>query len=215
MQSDPIEPEEESEYYTLPEEALQYLPEEWKNQLQSMADNGRIALETVEKELSQLSRISNSFTSLAALKHAQKRLSEYKFDTNMDAVMELDMLTTAFVVAYVRLHQGGNGSGFDRDILPEELRRVHDEIIDVRNKRFAHNDDHHSVSNSLGLQFDGNRFFVKFGLMLGYHIGGATEWSELVGFLDRFTVERMKKVFERLTQKTGYEWVMPTGPAPE
>lgn len=36
----------------------------------------------------------------------------------MDAIMELDMLTTAFVVAYVRLHQGGNGSGFDRHNLP-------------------------------------------------------------------------------------------------
>jgi hypothetical protein len=215
VQSDPIETEEGSEFYTLPEEAFQYLPEEWRNQFQSMADNGRTALEAVEKEFLQLSRISNSFTSLVALKHAQKRLSEYRFDTNMDAVMELDMLTTAFVVAYVRLHQGGNGSGFDRDILPEKLRRVHDQIIDVRNKRFAHNDDHHSVSNSLGIQFDGNRFFLKFGLTLGYHIGGATEWPELVGFLDRFTVERMNKLFARLKQKTGYEWVMPTGPAPD
>lgn len=215
MQDDSIEPEEDGEFYILPEEAFHLLPEEWRNNFQAVADSGRVALESVEKELLQLSRISNSFTSLVALKHAQKRLSKYKFNTNMDAVMELDMLTTAFVVAYVRLYQGGNGSGFSRDILPEKLRGVHDEIIDVRNKRFAHNDDHHSVSNAMGAEFDGERFFLKFNLTLGYHIGGATEWHELVGFLDRFTVERMEKILVRLKLKTGYEWVMPSGPAPD
>jgi hypothetical protein len=214
MQRDLIEPKEEREYYMLPEEALHLLPEEWRNNFEVMADSGRAALDSVNKELLQLSRISNSFTSLVALKHAQKRLSEYKFAADMDAVMELDMLTTAFVIAYARLHQGGNGSGFSRDILPESLRSVHDQIIEVRNKRFAHN-DHHSVSNALGVEFDGNRFFLKFDLTLGYHVGGATEWHELVGFLDRYTVERMEKLLARLKQKTGYEWVMPTGPAPD
>ncbi|MGY4334969.1 hypothetical protein ACVWWG_009437 [Bradyrhizobium sp. LB7.2] len=126
------------------------------------------------------------------------------------------MLTTAFVVAYVRLHQGGGGSsGFDRDILPERLRGVHDQIIEARNKRFAHNDDHHSVSNAIAIEFDGDRFFLKFNLTLGYHIGGATEWHELVSLLDRFTVERMETLLARLQKKTGYEWVMPTGPAPD
>jgi hypothetical protein len=215
VQDDPIEPEQEAEYYMLPEEALPLLPEEWRKNFQAMADSGRAALESVDKELLQLSRISNSFTSLVALKHAQKRLSEYKFAANMDAIMELDMLTTAFVVAYVRLHQGGSGSGFSRDILPEKLRSIHDQIIDVRNRRFAHNDDHHSVSNALGVEFNGDRFFLKFNLTLGYHVGGATEWHELVGFLDRYTVERMEKLLARLKLKTGYEWVMPTGPAPD
>jgi hypothetical protein len=215
VEEDRHKPEQDTEYYMLPEEALHLLPEEWRNNFQAMADNGRAALESVEKELLQLSRISNSFTSLAALKHAQKRLSQYKFEANMDAIMELDMLTTAFVVAYVRLHQGGNGSGFARDILPEKLRGIHDQIIEMRNKRFAHNDDHHSVSNALGVELYGDRFFLKFDLTLGYHVGGATEWHELVSFLDRFTVERMEKVLASLKKKTGYDWVMPTGPAPD
>ncbi len=215
MKADRYEIEQDDEYYMLPEEAFHLLPEEWRNSFKAMADNGRAALESAERELQQLARISNSFTSLVALKHAQKRLSEYKFDTNMDSIMELDMLTTAFVVAYVRLHQGGSGSGFDRKILPEKLRSVHDEILEMRNKRFAHNDDHHSVSNALELQFDGDRFFLKFGLTLGYHIGGATEWHELVSFLDHFTVEKMEKILVRLKRKTGYEWIMPNGPPPK
>lgn len=104
MQNDPIEPEEEGEYYSLPEEALQFLPEEWRNHFQAIADNGRAIMESVDKELSQLVRMSNSFTSLVALKHSAKRLSEYKFAADMDAILELDMLTTAFVVTYFRLH---------------------------------------------------------------------------------------------------------------
>jgi hypothetical protein len=104
VQGDPIEPEEEGEYYSLPEEALQFLPEEWRNHFQAMADNGRAILESVDKELSQLVRISNSFTTLVTLKYAAKRLSEYKFAADMDAILELDMLTTAFVATYVRLH---------------------------------------------------------------------------------------------------------------
>ncbi len=215
VQREAIEPDSEPEYYALPEEALQYLPEEWRNHFQAMVDSGRAVMDSVEKELSQLARISNSFTSLVALKHAQKRLSEYKFAADMDAILDLDMLTTAFVVAYVRLHQGGTGSGFSRDSLPEKLRGIHDQIIDMRNKRFAHNDDHHSVSNAMEIGFEGNRFLVKFGLTLGYHVGGATEWHELVKLLDMMTVERMEKVIARLKEKTGYDWVMPTGPAPD
>ena len=133
----------------------------------------------------------------------------------MDAILELDMLTTAFVVAYVRLHQVGNGSGFSRDILPEKLRGIHDQIIEMRNKRFAHNDDHHSVSNAMEIGFEGDRFLIKFGLTLGYHIGGATEWQELVKFLDTMTVERMEKLLARLKEKTGHDWILPAGPAPD
>jgi hypothetical protein len=216
VQSDSIESGEEvEEYYVVPEEALQFLPEEWRSHYQAMADNGHAILKSVDKELSQISRISNSFTALVALKHVQNRLAEYKFAADMDAILELDMLTTAFVVTYVRLHQGGNGSGFSRDALPEKLRGIHDQIIDLRNKRFAHNDDHHSVSNAMEIGFRDDRFEIKFGLTLGYHVGGATEWHELVKFLDVMIVERLHKLFARLKEKTGRDWVLPTGPAPD
>ncbi|WGR98231.1 hypothetical protein MTX26_28845 [Bradyrhizobium sp. ISRA443] len=172
-------------------------------------------LESVDKELSQLIRISKSFTSLVALKHAAQRLADYKFAAEMDAILELEMLTTAFVVTYVRLHQGGSGSGFSRDSLPEKLRRTHDQILEMRNKKFAHNDDHHSVSNAMEIGFEGNRFLVNFNLTLEYQIGGATEWQKLVKFLDTMTVEKMEKLLARLKAKTGHDWTWPKGPAPD
>lgn len=63
----------------------------------------------------------------------------------MDAILELEMLITAFVVTYTRLSQGGAFSGFDRSELPEKFRPFHDEIIELRNQRFAHNDGHHTI----------------------------------------------------------------------
>ncbi|MBR0926310.1 hypothetical protein [Bradyrhizobium nitroreducens] len=215
MQNDPIETEEEPEYYSLPEEAIQFLPEEWRNHFQAMADDGRAVLESVDKELSQLIRISNSFTSLVALKYAAERLSEYKFAADMKAFLELDMLTTAFVVTYVRLHQGGIGSGFARDILPEKLRRAHDQIIDMRNKRFAHNDGHRSISNAMEIGLEDKRFIVGFNLTLEFQVGGAPEWQDLAKFLDVMTVEKIEKLLARLKAKTGHDWVWPKGPAPD
>ena len=216
VNSDLIESDDSGdEYYIVPEAALQFLPEEWRQHYQKMADDGHAILKSVDKELTQLSKLSNSFATLVSLKHVQKRLSEYKFEADMDAILDLDVLTTAFVVTYTRLHQGGNGSGFSRDILPEKLRIIHDHIIELRNKRFAHNDSHHSVSNAMEIGFEDNRFEVKFGLTLGFHIGGATEWRELVDFLDAFTVERMERLFARLKERTSRDWAMPIGPAPD
>lgn len=215
-EGDPVAPEEDpGAYYVLPEEALQFLPEEWRNHFQAMADDGRVILKSVDNELSQLVRVLNSFTAFMTLKHVQKRLSAYKFEPNMDAFLELDMLTTAFVVIYVRLHQGGNGSGFSRDSLPEKLRTIHDHVVGLRNKRFAHNDEHDSVSNAIEVAFEHNRFEIKFGVSLGFHIGGAKEWPDLVNSVEAIYSERIDKLLGRLKLKTGYDWALQSGPAPE
>jgi hypothetical protein len=68
--------DEAEEYYVAPEEALQFLPEEWQNHFRAMVDNHRAVLKSGDKELSQIIRISKSFSTLAALKHVQKRLAE-------------------------------------------------------------------------------------------------------------------------------------------
>ena len=151
----PTEPrEEENEYIVVPEEALEQLPAEWREALQARVADGRAVLKSVDKELSALSRLSASFVTLVSLKHVQGRLSAYKFVATMETILELDMLTTAFVVTYARLQEGGGGSGFSRDSLPEALRPIHDEILDLRNKRFAHQAGHHSVTDAMEVDFD-------------------------------------------------------------
>lgn len=213
MQGD-LDDDQSDEYYVLPEEALQYLPDPWREQFQSIADDGRAVLKSVDAELSHVSRISNSFATLATLKYVSQRLQAYRFAADMDAILELEMLTTAFVVTYARLHQGGNGSGFSRDALPEQLRLAHDQIIDLRNKRFAHNGDHHSVADAMEIGFENGRFEIQLNRNLQFHVGGANEWHELVAFLEPMIVERLGRLVERLKDKTGRDWVTASGPQP-
>ncbi|QOZ66603.1 MULTISPECIES: hypothetical protein [Bradyrhizobium] len=178
-----------------------------------MADDGRVILKSVDHELSQLIRVLNSFAAVVALKHVQKRLSAYKFELKMEAFLELEMLTTVVVVTYVRLQQGGSGSS--RDSIPEQLRSIHDRVVGLRNKRFAHNDEHDTVSNALEVWFEDNRFELKFGLSLGYDIGGAKEWPDLVSAVETLYLERIEKLLARMKQKTSHEWALQSGPAPE
>jgi len=209
----PAAEKESDEYYVLPEEAIALLPEEWQDQIQARISDGRAVLKSVDRELSQLGRLSNSLIALATLKHVRDRLVSYRFAATMDAVLELDMLTTAFIVTYVRLHEGGTGSGFARDVLPERLRSFHDDIISLRNRRFAHTGDHDSVSEAMEIGLQDDRFEVKLSISLGFHIGGATEWQEIVDVLDTIYAERCFKLLSRLKEKTGHDWVFAGDPA--
>lgn len=213
----PIRPTTDAdEYYVLPEEAFQLLPEEWQNHFQKMADDQRAVLVSCDKELLQITRISKSFHTLVALKHVQKRLAEYKFAMTADAILDLDILTTAFVITYIRLHHGENGSsGFSRNDLPEKFREIHDQILELRNKRFAHHGEHHSVSHAMKIEVENDRFEIKFSLNLGYYIGGAKEWHELVVYLEEMIVDKLKDLTTKLKQKTGREWAVFTDITPE
>lgn len=203
------------EYYVVPEEAIPYLPREWQEQLQAMADDGRAILKSIDSELSQLSRLTFASVNLVTLKHIKKRLAEYRFAPTMEAIFENEMLVTAFVVTYARLQQGGVGSGFARGTLPEHLRGFHDEILDLRNKRFAHNAGHHTIKEAMEINFQDGRFVAQLGSEVRIQIGGAPEWQELVEFLDGLVADRMDKVIAKLTEKTGSEWSLPIGPPPE
>src|SRR3546814_2218462 len=137
--------DDDGAYYVVPEEAIQYLPREWQEAIYARAEDGRKVLEAADKELKQLSRLSLSFYHVTVLKHIRDKLAVYRFKADMAAFLELDMLTTAFVATYVRLHTGGSGSGFARDALPEALRSAHDEIIDMRNRSEEHTSELQSL----------------------------------------------------------------------
>jgi hypothetical protein len=52
-------------------------------------------------------------------------------------------------------------------------------------------------------------------MSLGFYMGGRNEWEELVTFIDSHMHERLYKILGKLKDKTGYEWKIPTGPAPD
>lgn len=133
----------------------------------------------------------------------------------MEWVLENDMLILAFVTTYVRLIDGGIGSGVSRGALPAELRPVHDKIIELRNKRYAHNAGHDSITGSMEIRFEDGRFDIGVNFSMGFHVGGALEWQSLVVFLDDLMIRRLHAQLEKLKQKTGREWTFPSGPPPK
>ena len=195
-----------NDYFLVPEEAIEHLPQEWREAIYARAEDGRKVLKAAEPELRQVSRLSLSYYHLTVLKHVRDRLAEYRFQADMIAFLELEMLTTAFVAAYVRLFTGGSGSGFARDALPQSLRPAHDEIIELRNKRYAHVADHHSVSDEMEIYEEDGRFVVTMGLRFGFYVGGSNDWTKLVDALDEMFAERGERLVERLRVRTGREW---------
>ncbi|MER9022689.1 hypothetical protein NKI01_09030 [Mesorhizobium sp. M0815] len=202
------------EYFVMPEEAVQFLPPEWRDALRTIVADGRAVLEAVDSDIKKVIRLVGAFPAMTSLRYSQHRLSTAVFEPTTDTILEHEMLTTAFVIAYVRLMDGGQGSGVSRNALPTHLRRAHDEIVELRNKRFAHNVGHESVEGMLEIGFENGRFDLNVSFRMGYYVRGADEWGELVAFLDQLMFERLGKLLEKLTQKTGHEWKFPSGPPP-
>ena len=201
----------EEEYVIFPEEAIKYLPEEWKKHLCALKEEGRGVLEAADDNLKILNCLVHAFLTMASLRYIQHRLSSTKFEATMEWVLENDMLTLAFVTTYVRLIDGGIGCGVSRSALPAKLRPVHDNIIELRNKRYAHNSGHDSITGSLEIGFDGGKFDISVNFNMGFHVGGALEWEPLVAFLDNLMFSRLHAQLEKLKERTGREWTFPSG----
>jgi hypothetical protein len=209
------EPEEQREYVVFPAEAIKYLPEEWQKHLYATKEEGQAILEKVDKNLTILNRLAHAFPTMASLRYIQNRLFTTKFEATTAWMFENDMLILAFVVTYARLIQGGIGSGVSRSELPLELRPVHDRIIELRNKRYAHNSGHDSVEGNLDISFEDGKFDINIGFNIGFHVGGPNEWKPLVEFLDSLMFTRLHTQLEKLKQRTGREWTFPIGPPPK
>ena len=205
---------EPKEYVDFPEEAIKHLPEEWQKHLFALKEEGQAILQAADDDLKILNRLVHAFPTMASLRYIQHRLASTKFEATMEWVFENDMLILAFVTTYKRLIDGGIGSGVSRSSLPPELRPVHDKIIELRNRRYAHNDHHDSITVNLEVGFEGGKFDVSVKFNMGFHVAGELEWKPLVEFLDNLMYQRLYAQLENLTKKTGREWTFPSGPPP-
>jgi hypothetical protein len=206
--------DDDNQFYIISEAALKHLPLKWREEIEDVAADGRTILKSVDQELSQLSRLSFASIELVSLRYFVQRLSEFEFKPTVEAMLEHEMLTLAFVVTYSRLHKGGVGSGFDKGKLPKNLRKVHDAIMELRNKRFAHNAGHHSIRDAMRIGFEGGCFEVEPNYNISFQVGGAPEWKLLVEFIDELIAERIDKVIAKLVAKTGRDWTLAKGPIP-
>jgi len=206
--------DEDQEYVVFPEEAIPYLPKEWQENLLALKEEAQGLLVASDANLKIVHRIIHAFPTMVSLRYIHYRLASTQFEATTEWALENDMLTLAFVTTYFRLIDGGLGSGVSRAALPAELRPVHDNIIELRHKRYAHNVGHDSIGGSLSIEFTGEKFDISVNYNMGFHVGGASEWKQLVDFLEALMLDRLHIQLAKLKEKTGREWTFPSGPPP-
>lgn len=207
---------EDDEFIYVPEELFEHLPKEYREAAEARKQQGEDVLRIADNDIQGLIRLINAIPTTSSLSYIYHRLRTASFRPTAEALMEQEMLTTAFIVTYARLFASGNGAyRMPVEDLPQRLRSVHDDIIQIRNTRYAHNGTHESARSGIRIDFDDNGFQIGAEMSLGLYIGGRDEWEELITFIDAHMHERLRKILDRLKKKTGYEWTFPSGPAPD
>lgn len=174
------------------------------------ADHG----EDIER-LAQDVQNEYSFTKVSFIYGRLKKMGPWRLeDFNMELILEIDMMQSALAVEYARIFVGGSRK-VSRNKIPEDLRHVHDSIMELRNKRYAHDDNHFSVENFIDLEIQGEKVLVKPGSKLRMVFGAPSEWEPLIQWLGKYLHDQSQDQLQRLTDKTGYEWGRPSGPPPD
>jgi len=208
---------EDDDFVVVPDYLFQYLPSEYHDEIEEQKCRYLAILGESDREIKNLFRMSKSIFSVASLRYIYSRLTRLRISESTEGIIDLEILTNSFIMTYSRLFVEGNGaSGFSRDCIPVHLRGAHDEIIQLRNRRFAHHDDSdETIGSGLQIEFDDAKALVKLELKIGFYFGGRNEWEELLKFLDAQMHERIQKILGRLSEKTGLEWKFESGPVPK
>lgn len=207
---------EDDNYVYVPEELFALLPASYREAAEVRKKEGTNLLQIVDEDLQRFVKLGGTFQTVASLRYNFERLRALRFDGTTQAFFEHEMLTTAFVVTYARLFNARNGgSGVSKKQIPAHLREVHDDLMEIRNERYAHDGGHDSIETGIQIDFDDIECRVALEMRLGFHWGGRNEWGELVTFLEAYMHDRLQKTLRRLKEKTGREWKFPEGPTPD
>lgn len=143
-------------------------------------------------------------------------LSNFPVSENIyEDLMQMDAYTMSIIISYGRLFGEGDGATkLDKNIVPENLREVHQDILDLRHSRYAHHGKHDTIQISLDLQPIDSSILVTPRMIFGTYLGAPPQWAPLFEWLDGYMYHALHKRLEMLTLKTGLEWKIESGPEP-
>lgn len=135
-------------------------------------------------------------------------------ELNLDLMFKMDALQSAIVIAYGRIFADGLRT-VSRSKVPPDLRQTHDEIILLRNKRYAHHDSHPTINIATTVHDAGDRFIISQEMDFSVCIGAPQDWKPLFEWLRGHLHDRLRKQIARLEKKTGKKWDFPTSDPPD
>jgi len=157
-----------------------------------------------------------NFHSIACIRFWYWRLDNFEKTSNThEDLMTMDALTTGIVISYGRLFSAGNGSTkLNSKIIPPPLNPVHQEILNLRNTKYAHHGGHESVESRLEIHFKDESIDIIPNLEIIVCLGAPKEWASLLEWLDTYMYKTIGEQLSLLKKKTGIEWNMPHSDPP-
>ncbi|WP_426330044.1 hypothetical protein [Pedobacter sp. R-06] len=170
-----------------------------------------------QRHIERLNKMILNLHSVANIRFWYWSLGNFSKSSNIHKdLMNMDALTTSIVISYGRLFAGGNGSiKLKDDIIPDSFKLVHDAIIDLRNQKYAHHGGHRSIESVIKIEYIDSTLSIFPTMNLDICFGAPKEWASLFEWLDNFMYANIDKQLFFLTRKTGIEWKIPHGDAPE
>ncbi len=150
----------------------------------------------------------------------QMKKTSRDFEQTMDGAFEIDGRLLSFVVSYGRsfLESGPGRTVLKPDAVygdDEELQRLHHEIMDFRNRKYAHHDDSLIPTQSGFLVEEGDHLIIVPQLQFGFPLDSYERYRPLMKRMDEFLFEKQESLLKKASEKIGREIKMPSGPPPD
>ncbi len=163
------------------------------------------------REMDQLRKYTKAAMAIITARKALSFMKELEPSVEADEIhWEYEAHTTAFCMAYGRLFNSGQSSNFNGTIVPSEFGPVHEELLKLRNQRYAHNLDNPQTLGALDIQvsMDGSQVNVAPLIHLEYVTN--TEFFEtapkILEWLEAELRRRLDKTTSRLNDLSQREW---------
>ena len=169
----------------------------------------------VEANKSHVNRLRATITNLMTMKHAlyfYQRLEGMKHEdqstVSKDNIMEAEAFATTIVMSYGRLFAESNGVPvFKKKLIPKHLIDTHEEIISLRNERYAHHGNHDTTAAEVELFVAEDDVTIKLHWRASMYNGAPPHWRELFEWVDEFLKISFEKQMAHLTKTSGKIWL--------
>ena len=122
--------------------------------------------------------------------------------------MDAEAFTTTIVMSYGRLFSESKGAPvFKKKLIPEHLHSTHEEIIALRNERYAHHGNHETTAAAIELFVSETDVEMKLHWWTSIYDGTAPHWGALFDWLNQFLKTSFSKQMKYLSETSGKEWL--------
>lgn len=168
----------------------------------------------------KLMRLSEVMLTMVQARYFLERMQRTQFEPTMNSIFEVDGNLLTFAISYGRAFTtAGAGRSilrpegvFDND---QKLLDLHHEIMNFRDKKYAHNDDSLLPTRSSFFVAEGDHLVLILQLELGVPVDSYERYKPVIRRVEQHLFRQQETMLKRASEKIGREIRMPSGPPPE